>query len=133
MGTNYYLRHKPCPICGSIKNEIHIGKSSCGWQFDFRGYKSENIVSYKDWLEEFNNEKKEIVDEYGIIVPLEEFRYCVERHERKEMLNHSNIAHRVPQNDKEKKYMKEHTAPYYNAELYWKDNEGYSFYGGGFS
>jgi hypothetical protein len=48
MGTNYYLRKHnvaspPCPTCGHQPNddtedELHIGKSSGGWNFALRIY-----------------------------------------------------------------------------------------------
>lgn len=33
MGTNYYLHIDVCPTCGRSADQIHIGKSSCGWRF----------------------------------------------------------------------------------------------------
>jgi hypothetical protein len=44
MGTNFYLRTKPsesCPTCGHTEkpsHELHIGKSSAGWNFGLRIY-----------------------------------------------------------------------------------------------
>jgi len=35
MGTNYYLRKGVCEHCNQFTEEIHIGKSSCGWKFLF--------------------------------------------------------------------------------------------------
>lgn len=41
MGTNYYVRSSSCadacPHCG-LRQEIHIGKFSAGWQFLHRAY-----------------------------------------------------------------------------------------------
>lgn len=34
MGTNYYLRYNICDCCNRY-DELHIGKSSGGWQFLF--------------------------------------------------------------------------------------------------
>ena len=127
MGTNYYLRHKPCPNCGNVARELHIGKSSIGWQFSFRGYRDLNIHSYQDWLEEFKDERREIVDEYGHVITLEEFRKNVESESRKLMLSNYNIAHQIPQTKKEKEYLKEHPDKWSRIDCYWKDNEGYSF------
>ena len=57
MGTNYYLHQNVCPHCGRSDEPIHIGKSSFGWTFSFRGYRKEwqyeslgkPIVSEDDW------------------------------------------------------------------------------------
>ena len=38
MGTNYYLRQQPCSQCGHVPAELHIGKSSAGWNFGLRIY-----------------------------------------------------------------------------------------------
>ena len=127
MGTNYYLRHKPCPTCGNVDRELHIGKSSVGWQFSFRGYRDQNIHSYQDWLEEFKDERREIVDEYGRVHTIQEFRDNVEAEGRKDMLSNYNIANQIPQNEKERKYLNEHPDRWGSVECYWKDNEGYSF------
>jgi len=40
MGTNYYLATDVCPHCGRAKERIHVGKSSLGWPFLFRGYRA---------------------------------------------------------------------------------------------
>ena len=38
MGTNYYLRQSPCSHCGHVPADLHIGKSSAGWNFGLRIY-----------------------------------------------------------------------------------------------
>lgn len=38
MGTNYYLRQAACSQCGHVPAELHIGKSSAGWNFGLRIY-----------------------------------------------------------------------------------------------
>ena len=61
--------------------EIHIGKSSCGWRFSLCIYPTENprfkgeewndqyldkpISSLDDWVELFNDPSNKIFDEYG--------------------------------------------------------------------
>ena len=129
MGTNYYLRTKPCQICGEVKKEIHIGKSSCGWQFLFKGYKEENIFSYKQWLEEIDDPRKEIINEYGEIVSLDDFRKCVENEKRKNMINHYNTFNKTPHNEAERKYIMEQEVynDWRDLSMYWKDSEGYTF------
>ena len=77
MGTNYYLRQPKCPHCGRDGAELHIGKSSGGWNFGLRIYDSDNeerlkpfgvkaILELDDWRPLF--QKFEIYDEYGDLV-----------------------------------------------------------------
>jgi len=80
MGTNYYLRLNICPDCGRY-DSIHIGKSSSGWRFLFRGYPDTGdtplneitsiIHNVRDWQEV--TPRGEIWDEYGTRVPYELF------------------------------------------------------------
>lgn len=53
MGTNYYLA-KPAHKCSECGEEHggereHIGKSSAGWAFSWRGYRDRGIASVADW------------------------------------------------------------------------------------
>ena len=77
MGTNYYLRQPPCSQCGHTPAELHIGKSSGGWNFGLRIYPKTHdapddrlrlfgaveICELDDWLPLF--ERFPIFDEYG--------------------------------------------------------------------
>lgn len=82
MGTNFFLRLPPCPSCGHCASELHIGKSSAGWNFGLRIYPlldnhaggtspDERLVPFgvnainelDDWRPLF--EKFPIFDEYG--------------------------------------------------------------------
>jgi hypothetical protein len=127
MGTNYYHKTKPCEKCGSRKVEKHIGKSSYGWEFHFRGYLDESIVSFEDWKNEFKDEDKQIVDEYGEVIPLAEFGEIVES--KKGGLNNYNVTVGQPQTEKEKKYCAERQNGYGfgRDNKCWKDNEGHTF------
>lgn len=117
MGTNYHWNHDsaPCPTCGhGATEEIHIGKSSCGWTFSFHG--TENIRSWKQWQTVLESAGK-ITNEYGEVVPFLDFRKVVE--DRGDGLkNHFD-------------YCAAHQ-PEYNKQN-WKDDEGYSFSPGEFS
>jgi len=85
MGTNYYaVKKKP-----SLNREIiHIGKSSAGWKFLFRGYQKEsdytsvrndlNINSIEDWGEFLSNDEYVILDEYDDEISYEDFFALVE-------------------------------------------------------
>ena len=79
MGTNYYV----VPNRPSVREPIHIGKSSAGWMFLFHDveerYSEPEIVwhTYEqvmDWLEKYTVQSKlfVIMDEYDRIVSLEE-------------------------------------------------------------
>jgi hypothetical protein len=129
MGTNYYLKSKPCYACGHSKNEKHIGKSSFGWQFHFRGYPEDSLVSFDDWMREFADENKVIVDEYGQNVKLQELIDLIES--KKDGLNHYNVICGHPMTKKEREYCKErqHITPYYDEKDKWKDDKGYAFSG----
>lgn len=76
MGTNYYLRQPPCSQCSHVSAELHIGKSSAGWNFGLRIYPkidgkpnallklwgTDEICELDDWRPLFD--RFPIVDEY---------------------------------------------------------------------
>lgn len=71
MSTNFYLPQtcpNPCEHC-SVEN-LHIGKRSVGWQFNFRAYTTDQhgfqreIRSRRDW-EGRIDEVGTVTDEYG--------------------------------------------------------------------
>jgi hypothetical protein len=68
MGTNYYSLVNVCEHCGREAEKIHLGKSSVGWAFSFRGYNggeaSVVIQNIDQWLEVVRKHDY-IVDEYG--------------------------------------------------------------------
>ena len=101
MGTNYYWITNYCPHCNR-GDSIHIGKHSGGWQFSFRAYpegiwyKNLNpltapVMSWSDWKKvvvrapEDRNDPLykvkwgHIENEYGEVVPPDEFETMVER------------------------------------------------------
>lgn len=131
MGCNYYLVSKPCITCGSVSERKHIGKSSAGWQFHFRGYPPE-IVSFSDWVSEFGNLNKEIIDEHHRRISPQDFIdivYC-----KKEGMSFCNIISNIPMNAKEREYLEHNKIDYeYQVLGSWKDNEGFSFTGREFS
>jgi len=67
MSTNYYLQNKPCSHCGIVdsKSILHIGKSSRGWCFGLHVMPECGICSLDDWRLLFQEPSREIVDEYG--------------------------------------------------------------------
>ena len=84
MGTNYYLRQPPCAHCGHVSAELHIGKSSAGWNFGLRIYPKigdepderlksfgvDEILELDDWRSLF--ERYAIFDEYDESVSVAE-------------------------------------------------------------
>jgi len=71
MGTNYYFKKGD--------ELLHIGKSSSGWSFSFRGYRGLGIKSEKDWENMFSkNPDGKIIDEYGREVTKKNFWNLVE-------------------------------------------------------
>jgi hypothetical protein len=126
MGMNFYLRCKPCKTCHHVDAKKHIGKSSYGWQFNFRAYPDECIVCYKDWLEQFKDINKEIVNECGDVFSVEQFKDLV--FYKKDGLNHYNIVSGLPMTQKEKEYVERNRSGYrhFDAKC-WKDDEGNTF------
>ncbi len=86
MGTNFYVRINPCKTCGESKEVIHIGKSSMGWTFTFHA--TDEITSYKQWLEVLSNKDVKIFDEYDREVSLKSFKELVES-KTNEKYNHA--------------------------------------------
>lgn len=127
MGMNYYLRSKPCPTCQHVDVKKHIGKASTGWEFFFQGFLDDSIVSYADWINEFSDEKNEIVDELGEVMGFEAFNQMVCA--RKGLMNHFNVTKGVPLTEKEKEYCKDrHNHCGYSPDAkVWKDNQGFAF------
>lgn len=73
MGTNFYHEVELCDKCHNT-DRMHIGKSSAGWTFSFQAL--EGIRSYADWLKVLDGGGR-IVDEYGSVYSLEEFKKLV--------------------------------------------------------
>ena len=92
MGTNYYLEHDVCSHCDRPGARVHVGKSSAGWTWLWRGYRgfaAENlpfgreILSGDDWWQVLGDSLAaerpgRIVNEYGRELSLAELRERVE-------------------------------------------------------
>lgn len=90
MGTNYYTKINDCSCCGR-NDDIHLGKSSGGWQFSFQYNSGEfykNVKEMKEWLKD-----KKITDEYGDIVTHGAFWKMVKRKQTPNNLNHAQEMH----------------------------------------
>lgn len=69
MSTNYYARREGT----NPDNEgLHIGKSSGGWEFLFRGFAGV-VESTPDWRDFLTQPDVHIYTESGHIVPLDDF------------------------------------------------------------
>jgi len=80
MGTNYYVSRPacktPCDHCTEGREEIHLGKSSSGWEFTFRGQSEFSPGSYlDDWITLALS--GDIKDEYGTEVPFSQLWYRI--------------------------------------------------------
>lgn len=77
MGTNYYaVRKKPC-----LNNRnIHLGKSSAGWLFDFQEQEDiHTFPQFKRWLEDnVDSGEYVIFDEYDHEISKEELLKLIE-------------------------------------------------------
>lgn len=144
MGTNYYAEINKCECCKRC-DKIHIGKSSMGWAFTFRGYKNPYgyietdegkdvpvpddfcISSWKDWKEYLKN--TEIIDEYGRNISYDEFVDLVEhykspdyvREDGRKNLNHNEEILKDPS------YSGNVWKEYNDPNKHWNDELGYSF------
>lgn len=94
MGTNYFLVRDTdtlvCRTCGSNPTALHIGKSSFGWTFTWRGYrKGDGVTSFEElsltssaewfaFLDERTGQGWRIEDEYDRQKELAVFRQLVE-------------------------------------------------------
>jgi hypothetical protein len=116
MSTNYYLE-KTCPCCDNVQ-QIHLGKSSAGWTFSFRGDREAGIVDFEAWLNRIDKKLEDnwrIRNEYGEATTLTELLQLIET-KRSEPNSHATYLQTDP------KY-----SAYYNAEKDWLDDKGNSF------
>ena len=116
METNYFHRTDICETCNRFK-ERHIGKSSIGWQFSFKGHNEihPEIYSFEDWKRELQADGK-IFTEYGEEVSFEDFVKLVEA--KKAMSDNKSHYDYC---------LAEHTVRGYNMNNDWKDDDGHSF------
>ena len=121
LGTNYHIYSGICGTCRHGERRRHIGKSSGGWSFSFRGYRQPcdgepPITSWMQWHEYLQSEladrHSEIRDEYGRTVSLDEFIAMVEQ---KKSSKHNHTL-----------YCQTHHPDHARREC-WLDEEGNSF------
>jgi hypothetical protein len=98
----------------------HIGKSSYGWAFSFRGYRDKELTSWQAW-KEFLKDKR-IKDEYGEDVTYAWFVEYIEGYKSPNYIRddgHKNLAHN--------EQGRIDRFPWFNPEYDWDDPQGYSF------
>lgn len=102
MGTNYYAHVGCCEHCGKPDYILHIGKSSCGWTFSFRGYRDGattydhkfkylTIKSEDAWKLFLCQDNTKIFDEYGQEISVGSFWVMVDS-KRNEPNNHAQLT-----------------------------------------
>ena len=120
MGTNYYTSTY-CDACKRQDRDYHIGKSSYGWSFLFRGYRPEGLVSWDAWKEFLKD--KTIMNEYNEQIDYDWFVHFIEGEKSPRYVRengHKNLQH----NDE----MKVSSLPAWpTSELNWNDEKGYAF------
>lgn len=122
MGTNYYVITNCCDHCNRYDEEYHIGKSSAGWSFSFRGYPSDELESWKQWREFLKD--KIIKDEYGETVSYDNFVDMIETIKAPGYVNPLTGKKNQQHNDAMKK------DKYYfgfDPNMEWDDEDGYAF------
>lgn len=133
MGTNYYLRRDVCRHCNqSAQPELHIGKSSGGWVFHFRGYPEDwndpVIHSKADWEKVISNPAHEIYDEYGRHIDKTDFWFMVDLKQKPESMSPSKWIETPEAANSRWAYHNRRR----HEEDDWEDPEGYSFTRGEF-
>ena len=119
MGTNYYTAINHCESCDRFDRDFHIGKSSYGWSFSFRGYRPERLVSWRAWKEFLKD--RIIVNEYGERIDYAWFVNYIE--------NEKSPNYYRNDNQKNLQHNEEGRKPdrWYNADFDWDDSDGYAF------
>lgn len=124
MGTNYYVASNHCECCDRYDEEYHIGKSSFGWAFSFRGYRAERLVSWKQWKEFLKD--KIIMDEYHERIDYDWFVDYIEKEKSPNYVNPQRGKKNLVHNEEGRKPNK-NGYTWFNPEYDWDDDDGYSF------
>lgn len=87
MGTNFYVTlpacENACDHCAQ-ETEVHLGKSSAGWMFHFRGYRNPPAGSGIPVVNDYQSWRAlammgQIADEYGRPWTLPELEHKIEQ------------------------------------------------------
>jgi hypothetical protein len=88
MGTNYYIRNNMCKECWRCEEEIHLWKSSWGWDFCFQYNGGKYYTNYEEFKKFLTN--KVIFDEYSNKWGIDEFLFLIEEKRKKYGKKHLN-------------------------------------------
>jgi len=121
MGTNYYVASNYCECCNRYDRACHIGKSSHGWSFSFRGYRQEGLVSWQAWRVFLKDQI--IKDEYGDTISYEDFVNLIETVKAPDYVNRATGMKNLQHNEQGKIS----NLPWFNDKYDWDDPQGYSF------
>jgi hypothetical protein len=88
MGTNYFLKENACPTCGHDETQLHIGKSSMGWNFALHQIPEENLNSLDDWIARWSKPGSTIVNEYGEKIPTNDMLRIITERSGKNVVHH---------------------------------------------
>lgn len=114
MGTNFYVTENECSCCKRYDEVYHIGKSSFGWAFSFRGYRSEGLTSWMAWKEFLRN--KHIKDEYSDSIDYDKFVSMIETEKAPEYVYPSGAQNKI-----------HNQGWWFDPRYDWDDPQGYSF------
>lgn len=119
MGTNYYVATDPCEHCNRYDKYLHIGKSSFGWSFHFRGYKNLDLVCWQQW--KYYLQDKHICDENNKTIIYTMFVEMIEGYKHPNSINpvtgRKNLQHNA----------EARLIGWFDAANDWDDEQGYSF------
>ncbi len=77
MGTNYYWESDPCGCCGHVAERRHICKSLTSWAAGVTeadpAFDEATLTSWGDWRGWLETAGGRIVDEYGVVIPFDQF------------------------------------------------------------
>lgn len=104
---NFYMK-KECKCCGVIK-ETHLGKSSAGWSFSFKGDRDEGVKDFASWqarVEKLLADGYKLTDEGDSDIPLQDLLGSIMR---------------------KKSFGSQYTEPYDGDRRDWVDPDGNDF------
>ena len=145
MGTNYYIAENHCGCCNR-KDLIHIGKSSVGWAFNFRGHRNTygeisvdnfsrgtipypydvDLISWENYKQVLKD--KTIINEYDDIISYDDFVTMIETYKSPNYVDsqgRKNKDHIISILEDERYYPVH--SEYKDLSKHWHDNLGYSF------
>lgn len=87
MSTNYYAVEKSYKLNREI---LHIGKSSLGWKFCFRGHiqaRHGDILNLEDWKNYIKDNDMLIFDEYSRLMSFDKFFCMIEELQKQDNID----------------------------------------------